>query len=51
MKIAEDVDLEELVTRTHRYSGAEIVALCRQAALIAMREDITAEVVRRKHFL
>uniref|UniRef100_A0A915AF64 AAA+ ATPase domain-containing protein n=1 Tax=Parascaris univalens TaxID=6257 RepID=A0A915AF64_PARUN len=51
MKIDEDVDVEELVTRTVRYSGAEIVALCRQAALIAMREDITAEVIRRKHFL
>ncbi|KHN73888.1 Spermatogenesis-associated protein 5 [Toxocara canis] len=51
MQIGEDVDMDELVSGTSGYSGAEIVALCRQAALIAMRENIDAEMVQRKHFL
>ncbi|MDK2913885.1 MAG: transitional endoplasmic reticulum ATPase, partial [Thermococcaceae archaeon] len=35
--LAEDVSLEELAKRTEGYSGADIAALVREAALVAMR--------------
>jgi transitional endoplasmic reticulum ATPase len=51
MAIAEDVDLQELVRRTDRYTGADIASLCRKAGLIALREDLEAEKIRMSHFL
>jgi len=37
MPLAEDVSLEELARRTEGYSGADIEAVCREAAMNAMR--------------
>ncbi len=48
--LAEDVDLREIVDATEGYTGADLAALVREAALIALREDINNPVVRRKHF-
>lgn len=45
-----DVDLNELVRRTDGYSGADIEGICREAALIALREDIKSSVVTMEHF-
>ncbi|KHJ98168.1 ATPase, AAA family [Oesophagostomum dentatum] len=50
MALAEDTIIEKLVNKTEGYSGAELVAVCRQAALLAMREDISATSVRWSHF-
>jgi transitional endoplasmic reticulum ATPase len=44
------VDLEVLISRTDGFVGADIVALCREAALTAMRETKDAEKVTMKHF-
>lgn len=49
--VADDVMIEELVTKTEGYSGAEIVAVCREAALKALEENFNAENVTRNHFL
>jgi len=38
--LAEDVDLEELATRTAGFTGADIEAVCREAATIAVREFV-----------
>ena len=46
----EDVNLDDLAVKTEKLSGAEISAVCREAALAALKEDITAEVVMRTHF-
>ena len=46
-----DVDVEELVELTDKYSGAEINAICHEAAIAAMEENITATSVHTKHFL
>ncbi|KAK6009978.1 hypothetical protein OSTOST_25060, partial [Ostertagia ostertagi] len=46
MTLAEDDIIEKLVNKTEGYSGAELVAVCRQAALLAMRENINATEVR-----
>ncbi|CAD6184929.1 unnamed protein product [Caenorhabditis auriculariae] len=49
-KLAEDVSLQALVALTEGYSGAELVAVCRTAAMIAMREDLEAHTVHFTHF-
>ncbi|XP_077057568.1 ATPase family gene 2 protein homolog A-like, partial [Siphateles boraxobius] len=51
MPIHPSLHLEDLVTRTERYSGAEITAVCREAALQALQENIAAEHVTDTHFL
>ncbi|XP_065837049.1 ATPase family gene 2 protein homolog A-like isoform X7 [Oscarella lobularis] len=45
-----DVQIDDLSEKTENYSGAEIAAICREAALCAMREDIGTSVVMAKHF-
>uniref|UniRef100_H0WT88 AFG2 AAA ATPase homolog A n=1 Tax=Otolemur garnettii TaxID=30611 RepID=H0WT88_OTOGA len=50
MPISDDVDLNELVLQTDTYSGAEIIAMCREAALLALEEDIQANCIRKRHF-
>ena len=45
MPLAEDVDLEKLAKMTQGYSGADIEAVCREAAMNALRRDINAEEV------
>jgi transitional endoplasmic reticulum ATPase len=45
-----DVNLKDLAKRTDGFSGADIEAICREAAMSALREDIKAKEVKRKHF-
>jgi transitional endoplasmic reticulum ATPase len=51
MPLEKDVDIEELAKLTENYSGADIEALCREAAMIAVREDPDAKKVKKKHFI
>ncbi len=48
MPLAEDVNLEAVAERTEGFSGADLEALCREAALSAIREN--REVVRMEDF-
>lgn len=50
MKLAEDVDLSEIACATRWYSGGELENLCREAALIAIRESLDAQEVAERHF-
>lgn len=50
MPIAEDVDLAQLVDRTNGYSGAEVQAVCQEAAMKALEDNIDAVVVNWNHF-
>jgi len=50
MPLAKDVDIEELATRTDGYVGADIENLCREAAMLALRENMQADTVRKKFF-
>ncbi|XP_041845721.1 ATPase family protein 2 homolog [Melanotaenia boesemani] len=50
MPVAENVSLDDLVNRTNKYSGAEITAVCREAALQALQEDIKAQHIEARHF-
>jgi ATP-dependent 26S proteasome regulatory subunit len=40
MACDQDVDLEEIALKSEGCSGAEAVAICQEAALFAMEEDI-----------
>ncbi|HDI46538.1 MAG TPA: AAA family ATPase, partial [Candidatus Methanomethylia archaeon] len=51
MPLAEDVDLEKLAEMTEGYTGADIEAVCREAALSALREEMKPRPVQMKHFL
>jgi len=51
MPLADDVDLDELADLTDGYVGADIEGICREAGMIALREDINAKVVKREHFM
>ncbi len=44
------VTLEDLSKKSEGYSGADLDALCREAALAAMRENIDAKEVTMNHF-
>ncbi|XP_029908996.1 transitional endoplasmic reticulum ATPase [Myripristis murdjan] len=41
MKLAEDVDLERIAAETHGHVGADLAALCSEAALQAIRKKMT----------
>nr|CAD7411203.1 unnamed protein product [Timema cristinae] len=49
--VTNDVNIEELVQRTEGYSGAEVLAVCHEAALKALEEDLMIRQVSRSHFL
>lgn len=50
MKIGSDVDLKKIAEDTELFTGAELEGLCREAGIVALREDITASVVCGRHF-
>ena len=50
MPLAEDVDLWRIATLTERFSGADLAALVREAAMSALREDLNASKVEMRHF-
>jgi len=45
MPLAKDVDLKHLAGMTKSYSGADIEALCREAAMNALRKDVKSNEV------
>ncbi|KAF4315127.1 hypothetical protein JM18_009448 [Phytophthora kernoviae] len=49
--LAPDVSMTELAIATARFSGAELCALCREAALHAVEEDRAAINVAKRHFV
>ncbi|KAJ3049191.1 hypothetical protein HK097_009790 [Rhizophlyctis rosea] len=51
MPVSPDVDLKIISgERTNRYTGADLKAVCREAAMEALRESMGVGVVQRKHF-
>ena len=50
MPLAEDVDLEVLAKRTHGFVGADIEAVCREAVMLTLRENIKSDEVDMKRF-
>lgn len=50
MRIGHDVDFRRLAEDTELFTGAELEGLCREAGIVALREDISAAVVFDRHF-
>jgi len=50
MPLAKDVKLDEISKRAIGFTGADMEALSREAGMLALRENIDAEIVRKKHF-
>ena len=50
MPLSKDVSLDELARKAQGYSGADIEAICREAAMNALREDVDAAEVSRRDF-
>ncbi|RLG51643.1 MAG: AAA family ATPase [Thermoproteota archaeon] len=51
MPLAPDVDLAEVAKLTHGASGADLKAVCIEAAILALRESLEAREVRMEHFM
>ncbi|NHJ33620.1 MAG: CDC48 family AAA ATPase, partial [Asgard group archaeon] len=50
MPLGDDVDLKQIVKDIEGFSGADIESLCREAAMLSLREDMNASIVLLKHF-
>jgi transitional endoplasmic reticulum ATPase len=50
MPLSRDVDLDELARKAQGYSGADVEAICREAAIEALREDINSTEVSLRDF-
>jgi len=50
MPLAKDVDIEKFAEITEGYVGADLEALCREAAMLALRKDKDAKEVNKKMF-
>jgi len=50
MPLSKDVILQEIAEKAKGYSGADVEALCREAAMNALRDSVDAKEVTRKDF-
>jgi transitional endoplasmic reticulum ATPase len=50
MPLSSDVSLDQLADDTEGFSGADIEALCRESAMIALRGNIKVKKVKKEHF-
>jgi len=50
MPLAKDVKIIELAEKTKQYVGSDIEAVCREAAMLALRKDINAKEISVKFF-
>ncbi|MBC8495353.1 CDC48 family AAA ATPase [archaeon] len=50
MSLSKNVDAKKLVEKTEFYVGADIEAICREAAILALRDDIKIKSVEMKYF-
>jgi len=48
--LSDAVNLDQIAEKTDGYSGAEIAAICNEAALAALEESVTANKVTETHF-
>ncbi len=50
MPLDKDVNLKKIADDTEGYTGADLQSLCREAAMLALREDKDAKIVKNKNF-
>ncbi|HUT81209.1 MAG TPA: CDC48 family AAA ATPase [Candidatus Bathyarchaeia archaeon] len=50
MPIEENIDLKALAKEIEGFSGADIESLCREAGMLALREDMNRDIINQEHF-
>ena len=50
MPLADDVDLKKLAKNTEGYVGADIESVCREAAMLTLRNDLESKEIPYKYF-
>ncbi len=50
MPLTKDVNVKDIAKKTSGYTGADLEAVAREAAMLSLRESIDAKDVRKKHF-
>ncbi len=50
MPLAKEINIKELAKKTDGYAGADIASLCREAAINALRKDMSAKIVNTVDF-
>jgi len=50
MPLAKDVRIKDIAKKTIGYTGADLEALVREAAMLALRQSIDSKEVKKKHF-
>ncbi len=50
MPLGKDVNLDRLAKETEFYVGADLEAICREAGMLALRENLKADIVLWRHF-
>lgn len=51
MPITNGVKIDDLVSLTEGYTGAEIQAICHEAAMKALEENLKAKNITKEHFV
>jgi len=51
MPLDKNVDLRKISMETDYFSGADLEGLCREAGMIALRENEDADIIKRSHFV
>jgi len=51
MSLTDDVDLKKLANDLEGYVGADLAAICREAVMIGLREDLEIEKITMDHFI
>ena len=50
MPLAKNVNIKDIARKTPGYTGADLEALVREAAMLSLRESIESKEVKKKHF-
>ena len=50
MPLAKDVNINDFAKKTIGYTGADLEALAREAAMLSLRESLDSKFVKKKHF-
>jgi transitional endoplasmic reticulum ATPase len=50
MPLAKDISLSLLSEKTEGYTGADIESICREAGMLALRDNIEAKEIKKAHF-
>ncbi|MHA1916931.1 MAG: CDC48 family AAA ATPase [Candidatus Ranarchaeia archaeon] len=50
MKLEKNIDLEEIADKTNGFAGSDLKSLVQEAGIVALRQDVKATSVKKKHF-